>query len=130
MAEGLLRQKCPGLIVTSAGLMGMTGWTADPSSILIMREMGIDITAHRGRNLTEDMVNAADLILTMEAQQTHTVETRFPQSRGKVVRLGEYDDYDIADPFNRDLDFFRNTLKLIEQGVDRLIHEKRLNQRT
>lgn len=99
----------------------MTGWTADPSSIQIMKENGIDISSHRAQNLTKEMIIQADLILTMEKHQTLTVEARFPESKGKVMRIGEYEDYDIADPFNRSIEFFAKTYELIERGIDQLI---------
>lgn len=124
MAEGLLKKKFPEKFIASAGLRGMNGWTADPSSIRIMEEHGIDIRSHRARNLTSKMVKEADLILTMEAQQTTTVESRFPEAKGKVMRLGEYGNYDIADPFNRSIEFFKKTYELIEEGVEQLISNK------
>ena len=102
----------------------MTGWTADPSSIRIMHEHGIDISSHRAKNLTQQMIAEADLILTMEKEQTRVVESRFPESRGKTMRLGEYGNYDIADPFNKNIDFFIETFKLIEQGIDALVSNK------
>ena len=85
--EGLLKRKLPHKIVTSAGLRGMTGWTADPYSIQVMQEHGMDISVHRAKNLTQKMVDEADLILTMEKQQVLIVESRFPESKGKVIRL-------------------------------------------
>jgi len=121
MAEGLLKEKFPEKIISSAGLRGMTDWTADPSSVRIMQKHGMDISSHRARNLTRQMIEEADLILTMEAQQTQLVESRFPEARGKVIRLGEYGGYDIADPFNRSLEFFMKTYELIELGVAQLI---------
>lgn len=124
MAEGLLKKKFPEKTITSAGLRGMSGWTADPSSIRIMQKHGVDISSHRARNLTRIMIEEADLILTMEAHQTQSVEFRFPEAQGKVMRLGEYGEYDIADPFNRSLEFFMKTYELIEQGVEQLISNK------
>jgi len=124
MAEGLLKNKLPEKTINSAGLRGMTGWTADPSSVRIMHQQGINISSHRAKNLTREMVINADLILTMEEQQTRTVESRFPESRGKAMRLGEYSGYDIADPFNKGIDFFVLTFKLIEQGIEELISNK------
>jgi protein-tyrosine phosphatase len=122
MAEGLLRERFPDKIVSSAGLLDITAdWTADPSSVRVMREHGIDISSHRAKTLTLQMVEDADLILTMEEQQTRTVESRFPEAKGKVMRLGEYGGYDIADPFNRSLEFFMETYMLIEQSIEQLI---------
>lgn len=124
MAEGILKKRLPWKTIVSAGLRGMTGWTADPTSTRVMLENGIDISAHRARNLTRQMVEEADLILTMEQHQTQAVESRFPEAKGKVMRLGEYGNYDIADPFNRNIEFFRQTYQLIEQGIELLIRNK------
>jgi protein-tyrosine phosphatase len=124
MAEGLLKKKFPKKTIVSAGLRGMTGWTADPSSVRIMQKRGIDISAHRAKNLTKQMIDEADLILTMEEQQTHSVVSRFPEANGKIMRLGQYSDYDIADPFNRSVEFFEKTCELIEKGIQELIRNK------
>lgn len=121
MAEGLLKKRLPNKNIFSAGLRGMTGWTADPFSIQVMQENGIDISNHRAKNLTKQMVENADLILTMEKHQVDIVESRFPESKGKVMRLGEYNNYDITDPFNKNLTFFRKTYELIEKSIDLLI---------
>ena len=90
MAEGLLQRAFPGRTVHSAGIGAMIGHPADPFSLQIMQELGIDISAHRARSLNTAMVSAADIILTMDLEQKRFIEQRYASARGKVFRLGEH----------------------------------------
>lgn len=121
MAEGLLKQALPDKAVCSAGLCAMVGEPADPLSVQLMWEHGIDISAHRAQNLASWMVHEADLILTMDGEQQRYIESKYPAARGKVMRLGEYKRYDVPDPYQQDYASFRHAFNLIARGVDRLV---------
>ena len=121
MAEGLLKRALPEKTVRSAGIGAMIGYPADPFAIQIMQEQGVDISAHRGQSQMSWMVNEADIILVMDLEQKRFVEQKYPTSKGKVFRLGEFGQYDIPDPYRQDLTVFRQTYSLIAQGVDALI---------
>lgn len=99
----------------------MIGCPADPYAVSIMQEQGIDITGHRARQLTERMIGTAELILTMDAKQKHIIESNFSTARGKVRRLGEFGKFDIADPYRMGMESFRESYRLIEQGVNDLV---------
>ncbi len=119
MAEGLLKKRYPDKQIASAGLREITaGWSADPFSIRVMRENGIDISRHRARVLTNDMLKKADLVLTMEKEQSAIVKYSFPNYRGKIMRIGEYGNYDVPDPYSRNINAFRESFELIYQGLD------------
>lgn len=120
MAEGLLKQAMPGKAVCSAGLSAMVGEPADPLSVQLMREHGIDISGHRAQNLASWMIHEADLILTMDGDQQRFIESHYPLARGKVMRLGEHKLYDVPDPYQQGLASFRHAFNLIAHGVDRL----------
>ena len=117
MAEGLLRQALPGKNVLSAGIGAMVGHPADPFAHQLMMEQGIDISAHRAQALTTKMVSEADMVLTMDTEQKRYIEKKYPTARGKVFRLGEFSNYDIADPYRKDLNTFCQTRDLINQGI-------------
>ena len=121
MAEGLLRQALPDKTVHSAGLGALVGQAADPFSMRIMQEQGIDISTHRARALLAPMVSAADLILTMDLDQKRHVEARFLGSKGKVFRLGEFRKYDIGDPYRQSFEDFRKSYLLIADGVEDIL---------
>jgi protein-tyrosine phosphatase len=120
MAEGLLKQALPDKAVCSAGLDAMVGAPADPLSVRLMQEHGIDISTHRAQNLASWMIHEADLILTMDNAQRRFIETNYPASRGKVVRLCEDSQYDVPDPYRLGAARFQLAFELISDGVERL----------
>jgi protein-tyrosine phosphatase len=71
IAEGLLRAAFAERMgpdapeVTSAGTMGWTGSGADPSSIRAAAERGVDISSHRAREVSEEDVARADVVVAM-----------------------------------------------------------------
>ena len=120
MAEALLRDALRGqeeITVESAGLGALVGHPADKHAVELMSEQGIDITAHRARQLHPDMVAAADLNLAMEARHKTSIDTADPTARGKIHRLGEWQDKDIDDPYRQPKAAFADALKDIEDGV-------------
>lgn len=97
IAEGILRHKLEHTSVgsckpevMSAGLSAFDGSPASDEAVRAMRERGIDISSHRARNVTREMVNTADLILVMTLTHKRMTLDRFPESRGKVFTLKEY----------------------------------------
>lgn len=121
MAEGLFKQALPEKLVFSAGIDAPVGESADPLSVQLMRERGIDISAHRARKLGSWMVHEADLIVTMDRYQKYFIEINYPMFKNKVCRLGEFDNYDIPDPYQQGLNAFREACSLIDKGVGELV---------
>ena len=122
MAEGMLQDALmktgkTDYSVSSAGLGALMGHTADPAACELMAQKGLDISAHRARQLTGDMIRNADLILVMEAWQKAAIETRAPSAKGKVFRLGKWGKFDISDPYRKDISEFIRSMTLIEQGI-------------
>jgi protein-tyrosine phosphatase len=117
MAEGMMKRELPDLEISSAGLGALVGQSADPNAIALMFEKGIDISAHRARQLENWMVAAADLVLVMDNEQKDHLVMQYPLYRGKIYRLNEIEKYDIADPYRHELEAFREASGLIEGGV-------------
>lgn len=117
MAEALLRDALPNMTIRSAGLGALVGHPADPFSVQLMAERGLDIRGHRAQQIATSLVRDADLILTMDREQKKAVESRYVESKGKVFRLGEFGNYDIADPYREGIDSFRTAYQLIDDGV-------------
>ncbi|NML30282.1 low molecular weight protein-tyrosine-phosphatase [Paraburkholderia antibiotica] len=128
MAEALLAQRLGELTVTveSAGIEALIGAAADPLALDLMRQRGLDIGAHRARQLTGWMAEAADLVLVMDRAQKQYVERRFPSLVGRVYLLGPCQGtagpaaarFEIPDPYRKGLVSFEQSLVLIEAGVD------------
>jgi protein-tyrosine phosphatase len=117
MAAGLFGAALPHADVTSAGLKALVGKPADPIARELMEERGIDIADHQARQLDAEMCQRADLILVMDREQRRAVEERYQFARGKVFRLGEFDDHDVFDPYRAGRDSFQRSLALIEEGA-------------
>ena len=120
MAEALLQRALrgqDGITVESAGLGALVGHPASDYSIELMDEMGIDITGHRARQIHPDMVHDADLVLVMEAGHKRAIDDADPSARGKVYRLGEWQDRNIDDPYRQARVAYEEALEDIEAGV-------------
>ena len=120
MAEALLKSALrgqDGITVESAGLGALVGHPASDYSVELMDEMDVDISAHRARQIHPDMVKAADLVLVMEAGHKQAINDADPTARGKVYRLGEWQDKDIDDPYRQPKAAYIDALDDIKDGV-------------
>lgn len=122
MAQGLLAHALPGSQVLSAGLGAMVGWPADEAALRLMHERGIDISAHRAQQITSPLCLNSDLVLVMDTDQKQRVESRYPQARGRVFRLGEYTRQDIPDPYRMGEAAFSQALAMIDSGLREWLH--------
>jgi protein-tyrosine phosphatase len=120
MAEALLKSALRGqdeFTVESAGLGALVGHPASAYAVELMEEMGEDISGHLARQIHPDMVSAADLVLVMEAGHKRAIDDADPTARGKVHRLGEWQDKDIDDPYRQPKKAFADALADIKTGV-------------
>lgn len=121
MAEAILRQSLVDrsqIDVSSAGIGALVGHPADDHAISLMEERGLDISGHRARQISPELISQNDLILVLEAGHKRVIDTNEPSARGKVYRLGEWEDLDIPDPYKQQRSAFEDALKLIDKGVD------------
>jgi protein-tyrosine phosphatase len=121
MAEVLLRARLAGRprapVIESAGIAALVGKPADPMAIELMRAQGIDLTGHRARQLTPELIRSFDLILVMENGHQHAVEGILPAARGRVFPLGKWGGFEVPDPYRKDRAAFEHAAKLIDEGL-------------
>jgi protein-tyrosine-phosphatase len=92
-----------------------------------MAEYGLDISHHRSRVVTWEIVIGADLILTMECGHAEAMRFEFRKKKHQVYQLTEVvgPPYDIDDPFGRGQARFRVTaqeiVEILERGFDRIM---------
>lgn len=106
--------------VGSAGLTALEGIPPDAEAQRLMSERGLDISAHRGRQLTPSMALASDLILVMDERQREDCGRLAPSARGRVFLLGhwlEAPSREIPDPFRRGPAVFRRTVDHIDRSI-------------
>ena len=121
MAWGLLRNAVQsrglGMRVDSAGLAALSGEPPDPAAVRLLAERGIDIRSHIAKQASEKLLLAQSLILTMERAQREYVERTWPVLRGRVYRWGEWQGFDVPDPYGEDEAAFRDSLAAIDRGL-------------
>lgn len=101
MAAAIMSEQYSQKHIDSAGVSAMIGCPADPKAIEVMAAHGIDITTHIAKQINEDLIERADLILSMSISQTKWIEAQWPHCRGRVFRVGHWINKDIADPYRQ-----------------------------
>jgi protein-tyrosine-phosphatase len=121
-AELLARQIIgEGKIVSSAGYFPKSGRRAPSRAVESARLWGIDLTAHRSRVLTNDLIEEADAIFVFDYDNHRNVVSGYPAARGKVHYAGalaERGPFAIEDPIGRSAIAFETTYQLIANIVD------------
>ena len=123
MAEAIARRLLAArgredVTVASAGTAAQDGAPASEGAYLIALEHGLDLSAHRARQITTDMVAAADLVLGMRLH--HVERARALGGGAKAHMLGEFagrpaPDAQVEDPFGGDLEEYRSTFLRLEE---------------
>jgi protein-tyrosine-phosphatase len=118
--------------VSSAGTGAWDGAPASEGAYLVALERGLDLSQHRARLLTRELVETSDLVFTMARH--HRARVQELGGDEQVFVLGEYagragEDAEVGDPFGGDLDVYRDTFAeldaLIATVADRLADEAR-----
>ena len=122
--------------VESAGTGAWDGAPASEGAYLVALERGLDLSGHRARLLTRELVEDAAMILTMARH--HRARVHELGGEGRVHVLGEYvgktgEEAEVGDPFGGDLEVYRDTCAeleaLIATVADRLAGEARREDR-
>jgi protein-tyrosine-phosphatase len=108
MAAALLRDAAnkdldffaSGIEIKSAGTDARAGDSATSLAIKVMKHRRIDLNSHRATRLTPDVIDWADLILTMKRSHKDRIVGAYPAAAGKVSTMAEYagEEADIEDP--------------------------------
>jgi protein-tyrosine-phosphatase len=127
MAEALARKIADrrgikDLNVSSAGTNAWDNVPATDEALLVGMERDVDLTGHRARMLTPEIVSEADLIFVMTP--AHLEQVKQMGGRGKVHVIDEYAsgaaNEGIADPYGGDLEAYRQTADTLEHELEKL----------
>jgi protein-tyrosine-phosphatase len=116
----------------SAGTGAWDGAPASEGAYLVGLEHDLDLSGHRARLLTRDLVQQAELVFTMARH--HRARVHDLGGEGRTHVLGEYagrtgPEAEVSDPFGGDLELYRATYQeleeLIKAAAERLVSELR-----
>jgi len=103
--------------VSSAGLTALVGKGAEPTATAIALSKNIDMSTHKGRQLSSALISENDLILVMEERHLTDLLGQYPQARGKTFLLGKWiDDTEIPDPYRQSHEAFEHVYNLIDKS--------------
>lgn len=133
MAEALLRARLASdearrdWQVASAGVWAAEGRPASTYSVEEMARRGIDLRAHRSRNVTRELMAEADLVLAMTRNHVEALGAAFPEYIPNVHLVSQMvgKEYDIYDPYGGTrLEYTyvaRELARLVEEGYMRIV---------
>lgn len=117
MAEGIFNSMGKNGVASSSGLcvMGSTG--AEKNAIDAVGKWNIDLNGHMPRQTTLDMLDGADVILTMTQSHKWTLP-----DEEKVLTLKEYaGEYgDVADPYGGDIAVYEKCAEEIKRLIENI----------
>ncbi len=105
-------RRLTGITVGSAGTSAWPDSAASDGALLVAMEHGLDLAAHRARQLSPDIVSCASLILTMGPHHLDRAEALGGSGRSWLLTEyagGAAQARAISDPFGGDLDGYRAT---------------------
>lgn len=119
VAEALLKANLPGKTVESAGLGALVGHGADPTAAGLAEQAGLDVSAHRARQVGTEHLRKADLILVMSESQRAQVRSQDPAAAGKTMLLSHWlpGKPDIPDPYKKSPEAFEHVHDMIQSAV-------------
>lgn len=109
----------------SAGVVGHDGDPAEPEARDAMLAMGLDLSNHTARSLTEELAAQAQLLIAVEAGVARVLRARYPGAN--ITTLGELAGHkrDIPDPFRMQvgawLHYAGEIDSMINAGFQRLV---------
>ncbi len=107
--------------VELAGTWALEGEAAARNSRQAMAERGLDISNHRSRMVTREMLESYDLILTMEPGHKEAICVEFPSVAKRVFLLSEMEGrvQAVDDPYGGTFADYKKTAEKIEQMLEK-----------
>jgi protein-tyrosine-phosphatase len=131
MAERLLQHALEGQAdplntykVISAGVSAFPGGTASRNAVVALKKVGLDLTDHRSRTLSDHLIEVSDLILTMTSSHADVIRMRFPGLEIPVCRFREWinsGSREVSDPCGGPLDLYLDTRDNLAEAIPSII---------
>ena len=110
-----------GYYVSSAGTIAGPGGSASVGALDEMARRGLDLTSHRTRPLSVELVHQAERIFVMGHEHRQAVVDLVPSAAARVALLDE--DGPIPDPMGGPADGYHHCAEHIQRAVDARLEE-------
>ena len=133
MFNALAEEKGLTYEAVSAGVVALIDEDIAPNARVALEEVGIYAQTHRARQVSEKMLNEADLVLAMGPRHVATLRRHFGGLADKVYTLREYvtgasDPEGIPDPHGHTMPAYRASLRQLLELIERLIGRLELEE--
>src|ERR671920_2428925 len=110
----------------SAGVATLKGEDITPNARAALDEVGIYTNDHRARQVGEEMLEEADLVLGMGRRHVATLRRRFGELSRRVYALPEYalgasPEEGIPDPYGQTMTAFRASVRQLLEYTEGLV---------
>ena len=128
MAEALFRRAAQGrsdIEVASAGVHAASNQSASSQSIDACNQLGVSISKHRSKQLTDALIDWATHIFCMTAGHRDALEDDFPAAARKTHLVCEFDTTlppQVPDPFGQGLPVYIQTRETLLKAIPSLLH--------
>jgi L-threonylcarbamoyladenylate synthase len=110
-----------GISVVSAGSYALSGARATPQAVAAVKGLGADLSHHRSRPLTVELIHQADMIYTMSRNHAHQVTALVPSASQKVAPLDPKGD--IEDPIGGDVSLYQGLAGQLQGLIEARLQE-------
>ena len=134
MAQVLLQQKLeerfgkffqsemPAAVAISAGTNAAVGSGASHEAVQAMKTRGLDLSQHSSRQVNVDLLQNADIVLTMTQNHRQAILSRWPHLTAKVLPLSS-SGRDVADPYGGSQQVYLAAATEIEHFLDEFVED-------
>ncbi|WP_050608326.1 low molecular weight protein arginine phosphatase [Clostridium niameyense] len=108
------------IIANSAGLAVVPGSvTSDNTCTIVKEKNGVDLSNREAVQLTEDMIEEADLILTMTYSMKDLLINLLMGDSNRIFCINEYVglEGEILDPYGGDIDVYEQTYDQLKNNI-------------
>lgn len=115
------------MVFASAGTFAYDGMPASKNAVAVLKEAGIDLSAHRSRRFDARAAKWADIIFAMEAGHIAAMKSAAPGQTHKMHTLLGYaagekgipskPGYDVEDPYGGGIDVYRKVRDQIANAI-------------
>jgi len=121
IAEKVFREAGLDIEADSAGTGVYAAESAAENAVITAKANGLDLSGHISKQVTEELLNSADIILTMS--HSHKGYVLGINERASVYTIPEYadgEDLSIGDPYGGDLDTYGRCFALLEEYITKI----------
>lgn len=117
MAEALIRQEAAKkgwakqVEVTSCGTGTRDGMPAATEAVFVMKNREVDISAHRSKQLTPELLSGAAVVVAMNPSHKETLLAEYPDVKSKLVT------FNIPDPIGMSIRVYEETVQAIQSEM-------------